>query len=219
MRIVEDAIEPYAAALPADVAARRPTSPGASDEQRAAFQLTLNAINFGSGWFPTLRKRAGAVGFRTVEAGLRAHGPWTADAARRGSTREEVAAALGQDPEHELMGLFATALRELGRAWTSTAARSSRFARAARLGRGARRPSSPAGPRGATSRPTTARRCRSSSARRSPPPTSRWPASPPTHDLARLTLFADNLVPHVLRLDGVLAFDADAGRAASTPRS
>jgi hypothetical protein len=29
----------------------------------------------------------------------------------------------------------------------------------------------------------------------------------PAGDLARLTLFADNLVPHVLRLDGVLAFD------------
>ena len=27
-------------------------------------------------------------------------------------------------------------------------------------------------------------------------------------DLGRLTLFADNLVPHVLRLDGVLRFDA-----------
>jgi len=27
-------------------------------------------------------------------------------------------------------------------------------------------------------------------------------------DLDRLTLFADNLVPHVLRLDGVLEFDA-----------
>jgi hypothetical protein len=30
----------------------------------------------------------------------------------------------------------------------------------------------------------------------------------PAHDLDRLTLFADNLVPHVLRLDGVLSFDA-----------
>jgi Potential Queuosine, Q, salvage protein family len=29
----------------------------------------------------------------------------------------------------------------------------------------------------------------------------------PTAGLERLTLFADNLVPHVLRLDGVLAFD------------
>src|SRR5207248_505413 len=31
----------------------------------------------------------------------------------------------------------------------------------------------------------------------------------PAEDLPELTLFADNLVPHVLRLDGVLAFDAD----------
>jgi len=28
-------------------------------------------------------------------------------------------------------------------------------------------------------------------------------------DLRALTMFADNLVPHVLRLDGVLAFDPD----------
>ena len=28
-------------------------------------------------------------------------------------------------------------------------------------------------------------------------------------DLPRLTMFADNLVPHVLRLDGILAFDSD----------
>ena len=29
----------------------------------------------------------------------------------------------------------------------------------------------------------------------------------PARDLAALTLFADNLVPHVLRIDGVLEFD------------
>ena len=28
------------------------------------------------------------------------------------------------------------------------------------------------------------------------------------HDLDRLTMFADNLVPHVLRLDGLLDYDA-----------
>ena len=32
-------------------------------------------------------------------------------------------------------------------------------------------------------------------------------ASRPRGDLGALTLFADNLVPHVLRIDGVLAFD------------
>ena len=29
------------------------------------------------------------------------------------------------------------------------------------------------------------------------------------HDLDRLTMFADNLVPHVLRIDGVLTYDPD----------
>ena len=33
--------------------------------------------------------------------------------------------------------------------------------------------------------------------------------SRPRADLHRLTLFADNLVPHVLRIDGVLGFDDD----------
>ena len=32
-------------------------------------------------------------------------------------------------------------------------------------------------------------------------------------DLDRLTIFADNLVPHVLRVDGVLRYDAGARRA------
>ena len=52
-------------------------------------------------------------GFRTVEAGLRARGPWTAAELREGDA-EEVAAAMGQDPEHVLMGLYAEHLRELG---------------------------------------------------------------------------------------------------------
>ena len=34
----------------------------------------------------------------------------------------------------------------------------------------------------------------------------------PADDLHRLTLFADNLVPHVLRIDGVLEFDEDLVR-------
>ena len=76
VRVVEEAIEPYARTLPAE-SPPAPDLEGATLEQRAAFSLTLNAINFGSGWFPTLRKPAGLSGFRTVEAGLRARGPWT----------------------------------------------------------------------------------------------------------------------------------------------
>ena len=88
-----------------------------SSEDVAAYLLTLDAINFGSGWFPTLRKREGWSGYFTVAWALadrwRAHGPWSNQelAALDAAT---VAGVLGQDPEHELMGLYAGALRDLG---------------------------------------------------------------------------------------------------------
>ena len=89
MRIVEEAVEAYAATLPRESPPAPDLAPGEPDERRAAFQLTLNAINFGSGWFPTLRKPPGLSGFRTVEAGLRARGPWTrgASSPRSAATR------------------------------------------------------------------------------------------------------------------------------------
>ena len=47
----------------------------------AAYLLTLDAINFGSGWFPTLRKRPGCSGYFTVAWALadrfRERGPWS----------------------------------------------------------------------------------------------------------------------------------------------
>src|SRR5438067_1177400 len=104
--IVEAAIEPYARTLGGEPPV--PDLGGGDDEARAAFSLQLDAINFGSGWFPTLRKPAGLSGFRTVEAGLRAAGPWDC-AALRGMTADRIAAALGQDPGHPLMALFARA--------------------------------------------------------------------------------------------------------------
>src|SRR3954469_25662808 len=49
-------------------------------EAVTAFLLTLDAINFGSGWFPTLRKAPGRSGYFTVASALaghfRARGPW-----------------------------------------------------------------------------------------------------------------------------------------------
>ena len=36
----------------------------------AAYWLTLDAINFGSGWFPTLRKRDGLSGYNTIASAL-----------------------------------------------------------------------------------------------------------------------------------------------------
>src|SRR3954468_21086904 len=112
VRIRAEAIEPYARSLPAQ-SPPAPDLEGADDETRAAFSLQLNAINFGSGWFPTLRKPPGLSGFRTVEAALRRRGPWSA-AELTAIETAEVARTMGQDPEHELMVLFGRALRELG---------------------------------------------------------------------------------------------------------
>jgi hypothetical protein len=88
---------------------------------RLAYILVLDAINFGSGYFPTLRKRPGMSGYFTVAACLRerfeAHGPWRADELSALSARD-CADWLGQDVAvpavAELMGLYARALNDLG---------------------------------------------------------------------------------------------------------
>ena len=208
VRIVEEAIEPYAAALPAE-SPPGPDLDGAGLEERAAFVLTLNAINFGSGWFPTLRKAPGMSGFRTVEAGLRAHGPWSADALSA-MTAPEVARVVGQDPEHELMGHFATHLRELGERVRDE--HDGSFLALARSGDG----SATALAEHLGSWPTWRdvspydgsevpffKRAQIAAADLA------LAGIAPADDLPELTLFADNLVPHVLRIDGVLEFDPD----------
>jgi hypothetical protein len=206
VRIADDAIAPYAATLPAE-SPPAPDLGGASLEDRAAFSLTLNAINFGSGWFPTLRKAPGMSGFRTVEAGLRAHGPWTADGLAA-MTREEIATAVGQDPGHELMGHFAVHLRELGERVRDEHGGS--FLAMARSGGG----SAVALLERLASWPTWRdvstydgaavpffKRAQIAAADLA------LAGIAPADDLAELTLFADNLVPHVLRVDGVLELD------------
>src|SRR2546429_5801364 len=84
----------------------------------AAYLLTLDAVNFGSGWFPTLRKRPGSSGYSTVAWALadrfRPEGPWSNDELRA-LDAASVARVLGQEPDHELMALYATALNDLGR--------------------------------------------------------------------------------------------------------
>jgi Potential Queuosine, Q, salvage protein family len=211
VRIAVDRIEPYAATLPAE-SPPAPDLEGAGLEQRAAFSLTLNAINFGSGWFPTLRKAPGMSGFRTVEAGLRGHGPWTADELAA-MTREEIAAAVGQDPEHELMGHFAVHVRELGERVRDE--HDGSFLALARSGDG----SAVALVERLASWPTWRdvstydgaavpffKRAQIAAADLA------LAGIAPADDLAALTLFADNLVPHVLRVDGVLDVDSDLVR-------
>jgi len=87
-----------------------------------AFILTLDSVNFGSGYFPFLAKRPGLSGYLTIATNLKqrfeSQGPWSA-AELSALRASDCAAVLGQDlavPEvAELMGLFATALNDLGR--------------------------------------------------------------------------------------------------------
>src|SRR3954451_5730818 len=105
-----------------------PPEPDALDPERhflegepgdvAAYMLILDAINFGSGWFPLLRKRPFSSGYYTVAWSLADHvrAEGVPDNEQlRAMTTDRIAAILGQDPSLELMLLYAQALRELGR--------------------------------------------------------------------------------------------------------
>ena len=176
----------------------------------ATYLLTLDAINFGSGWFPTLRKRPGRSGYFTVAWALadrfRAHGPWS----ERGAARPRSGRAgrvLGQEPGHALM----RALRPgppRPRPLPRRPHRARPDRRGGRLGRAARRPLARGmrffDDRGFYKRAQIA------------PSDLALAGLASFHDLDRLTIFADNLVPHVLRVDGVLA-TTPISRPTSTP--
>jgi Potential Queuosine, Q, salvage protein family len=180
-------------------------------EELTAFWLTLDAINFGSGWFPTLRKRDGRSGYYTVATGVKdrfaSDGPWTADELAHVDA-SEVAKTLGQDTDHELMALFARSLNDLGRrvagdhggrfAAVVDDAESSAVALVDRL---ARWDSFADVSRYDGLRVPFLKRAQITAADLARAGTAAF------HDLDRLTMFADNLVPHVLRLDGLLTYD------------
>ncbi|MBS1869594.1 MAG: hypothetical protein JSS99_08020 [Actinobacteria bacterium] len=208
--IAHDAIPAYAAALPGPPPETDPEDRlvDGPPELRAAFHLTLDAINFGSGWFPTLRKREGRSGYWTVALGLRdrfaQHGAWSAAELRMLDART-VAHALGQDPAHELMALFARSLNDLGAhvadehggsfLAVAQAADGSAVALAERLA---------AWDCFADASPYAGRRVPFFKRAQIAASDLHHAGVVALHDLDRLTLFADNLVPHVLRLDGIL---------------
>ncbi|HEX6602275.1 MAG TPA: queuosine salvage family protein [Solirubrobacterales bacterium] len=211
IRIEESKIEDYAADLAQAVDA--PPSEGrppGDAEAAAAFAVCMNAINFGSGWWPTIRKRPGLSGYGTVAAGVEerfsVRGPWSTDelAAMDAAT---IAAVLAQDPKHPLMAQFAAALRDVGAhltddydgrylgvvegaesipelaavfaGWVSFADLSSYEGRDVPFFKRAQLAAADLHRGGVA----------------------------PLPEVERLTAFADNLVPQVLRIDGILELD------------
>jgi hypothetical protein len=215
VRVEAGEIEAYAAMLPA-------VSPPAEldpethliegeRELRAAFAICLDAVNFGSGWWPTIRKRPGRSGYFTVAAGLterfQESGAWSAEELTD-LAAADIAAVLGQDPDHPLMADFAASLRDVGR--HVAAEHGGSFLAVAEAGGGsavslaellagwdafadvATYDEQPV-PFFKRAQLTAADLARAGVVE--------------LGDLDRLTAFADNLVPHVLRVDGILRLD------------
>jgi hypothetical protein len=187
-----------------------PSAPPALDPERhylegseadvATYLLTLDAVNFGSGWFPVLRKRPGCSGYFTVAWALadrfRADGPWT-NGQLRAMRTEEIASVLGQSSGLELMALYAQALRSLGsflgergalEVVAEAESSADRFAGMLAAGMPL------FGDTGFFKRAQIAANDLALAGIAS------------FSDLDKLTIFADNLVPHVLRIDGVLRY-------------
>lgn len=217
----EKVIGPYSRTLPQSVDAPQ-LDPATylvegDHETRAAFVICSNAINFGSGWWPTIRKRRGHSGYFTIAAGLterfRSAGPWPADTLAELSTAD-IAETVGQDPDHPLMADYTAALRDVGEhvaqeyggsfaavieaaggsapaladllaTWTAFADESIYEEEAVPFFKRAQLVAADANRAGVAI----------------------------LRDERRLTAFADNLVPHVLRLDGVIQLENDLGKA------
>ncbi|MCA9879252.1 MAG: hypothetical protein KC442_15785 [Thermomicrobiales bacterium] len=224
VRLQEDRLAPYAASL---------LLPGlpepaydlvhhfrGADAETVAFLLTLDSVNFGSGYFPLLHKRPGMSGYFTVASSLKdhweQHGPLT-PTKLRAMTPDACAAIFGQaltEPAiAELMGLFAQALSDLGgwlhpfgddplaplAAADGSAARLIEMLATMPLFRDVARYRGRDVPLYKRAQLLVADVALAFN--RQEPGAFR--------DLDDLTVFADNLVPHVLRVDGVLAYDPE----------
>lgn len=188
-------------------------------EDTVAYTVVLDAINFGSGYFPHLAKQPGLSGYETVARALtdrfEREGPLDAAWLVR-ATASDCAALFGQtspdDSIEELMSLFARAWNDLGRdvrrrfdgsfaALVESAGGSAErlvtelaqqpLFRDVAMRRGA------AVPFYKRAQIVASDLALALDGRG-------WGRF---GDLDRLTIFADNAVPHVLRIDGVLTYD------------
>ena len=246
---LERMADELAAQLDAGGAPETPATPpewrDGDPERRTGLILALDAVNFGSGWHPLLRKRPGLSGARTVAAAftewwIGAGWPGPRQLAELlGPTRHDgvttLAPALGQSASgavRPLLDAFCASLEELAdwvaerfdQRWSAVpAAAGSSAARLAELlatlSLWDDRSPHPALAAAASGGPEAVR----------PDPGGRDPGVgtevwlykraqiaaadldlagvTATSDLECLTAMADNLVPHVLRLDGVVVVD------------
>jgi len=175
------------------------------------FAVTFNAVNFGSGWHPFMSKVGGKSGNGTLSTRLRGRfdtdGPFTASELAR-VTADDCARVFGQHlhpPMDELMGLFAESWNDLGRFLLNrfdvsfTALVESADDSAVRLVE--------------LLQEMPMYRDVSSYDGRHVPFLKRAQITASNigtfTDVDVLTLFADNLIPHVLRVEGVLVLDGD----------
>jgi hypothetical protein len=223
VRINPDHIDVYADSLPFDQAIAPSLDPKShyigDDRDTLAFFLTLDTINFGSGYFPHLKKRRGMSGYFTIASSLtdhyRAHGPIPPHRLAEFSA-DDCAALFGQDRTNpavsELMQLFATALNDLGQLvmqsygglFTSlvesanhSAEKLVRLLSEMKFFRDVERYGELNVPFYKRAQLTAADLSLAL----------RMRGLGKFDDLDRLTIFADNLVPHVLRIDGILEYE------------
>jgi Potential Queuosine, Q, salvage protein family len=209
VRICEDRLADYARTLPV-AQARAPELDSATHyvgepDLTLAYLITLDAINFGSGYFPHVCKRKGMSGYFTVAASLKDVWPLSVSELRK-ITPRDCSRLFGQTEAdadaQELMALFARALNDLGDLIAS--AYQGSFRNLVESANG--------------SAETLAqllsempfyqdvgfyKRAQLTAADLAVARVAEF------RDLDRLTIFADNLVPHVLRVDGILEYDAE----------
>jgi hypothetical protein len=218
-----DRILPYASSLPLEKAIRPQLDPNCHylgrQKDTVAFLLVLDCINFGSGYFPYLHKRPGRSGYFTIASSLydfyRANGALAADQLAA-ITAEDCMRIFDQDPANtiimELMAYFSAALNQLGRYLLNrfngsfTGLVEAAGASAGRLVRLLKQMPyfNDVAPYAGLEVPFFKRAQIIAADLAIAFQGRTWGCF---SDLEQMTIFADNLVPHVLRMDGILRYE------------
>ncbi len=191
-----------------------------ADDDTLAYCFVLGAINFGSGYFPHLRKRPGMSGYYTVASCLSDH--FKRKVLKPADLIEIKArdcfSIFGQDPHnptvYELMDLYALSLNELGKYVTTlyhgdfanlVEAANCSVVRLVEILIGMPYFRDVANYKAMDVAFFKRAQIMAADLNQA----FNGQGFGKFDDLARLTLFADNLVPHVLRLDGILEYNPE----------